>query len=283
MQSIVRGHRFWFELRGDRGPPVVLIMGFGLSGRAWWPQVEALQADHRVLIFDHRGVGETEPSRVPYGFAELADDVVGLMDHVGFDRAHVVGVSMGGMVAQHVVLRHPDRVRSVGLIATLPGGSLRATLPSLSSIGLFLWANSTRGAMRLAALRRLLTIQAPARSTRALDDDDDGAARPTVPTLEVFTVPATVKTRLAQLRSVLTHDVTAELPRVSAPVLIVKPERDRLVRPDNSERLLALVPHATILRLADAGHGVTHQRADDVNAALRAHFSRADASAGAPA
>jgi 3-oxoadipate enol-lactonase len=277
MQSTVRGHRFWFELRGDRGPPVVLIMGFGLSGRAWWPQVEALQADHRVLIFDHRGVGETEPSRVPYGFAELADDVVGLMDHVGFDRAHVVGVSMGGMVAQHVVLRHPDRVRSVGLIATLPGGSLRATLPSLSSIGLFVWANSTRGAMRLAALRRLLTIQAPARSTHGLGEGDAG------PTLEVFTVPATVKTRLAQLRAVLTHDVTAELVRVSAPVLIVKPERDRLVRPDNSERLLALVPHATILRLADAGHGVTHQRADDVNAALRAHFSRADASARAPA
>ncbi len=269
MHATVNGHRLWFDLQGDLGTPVVLVMGFGISGRAWAPQVAALREHHRTLIFDNRGVGESEPSRGSYGFADLADDVVALLDHHGFARAHVVGVSMGGMVTQHVALLHPDRVASVALIATLPGGSLRFTLPGPRAVSLFLRANTLRGERRFAALRRLLYTP----SYLATTTPERGFSEAN---LEVFSAPAAASTRLHQLRAVLRHDLTRELGRVRAPTLIVKPERDILVAPENSERLHRLIPGSRIVRLADAGHGATHQCAAEINRALLEHFARAD-------
>jgi hypothetical protein len=88
MFATIHNHRFWYELAGETGSPVMLIMGFGISGRAWVPQVQALQQQHRVVIFDNRGIGETETSKTPYGFADLAsggggDPIAGLPG--GFD------------------------------------------------------------------------------------------------------------------------------------------------------------------------------------------------------
>lgn len=270
MFATLNGQRLWYDLHGSQGTPVVLVMGFGISGRAWAPQVEGLSPHHRTLIFDNRGVGESESSKRRYGFTDLADDVVALMDHLGFERAHVVGVSMGGMVTQHVALHHGDRVRSISLIATLPGGGLRHTLPSPRAVSLFLRANTLRGEPRFAALRQLLY-------TRSYLDTSVPERGFSQSNLEVFAVPADTTTRLNQLRAVLRHDLTRELGRVRAPTLIVKPEQDILVRPDNSERLHRLIPGSRILRLADAGHGATHQRAAEINLALLDHFARADA------
>lgn len=269
MFATIHNHRFWYELAGETGSPVILIMGFGISGRAWVPQVQALQQQHRVVIFDNRGIGETETSKTPYGFADLADDTVGLMDHLGFDKAHIVGVSMGGMISQHLALRHPDRVQSLSLIATFPGGSLRHTVPSLKALGLFARANTTKGAPRIAALRKLLY-------TKGYLEQVQPEAAFSSQNLEVFAVPADTTTRLNQLRAVLRHDTTRELGRIKAPTLIIKPEDDMLVRPENSERLHTLLPGSTILRLKNAGHGATHQSADAINQALLDHFAQAD-------
>lgn len=269
MHATLNGQRLWFDVQGERGAPVVLVMGFGISGRAWAPQVAALKEHHRTLYFDNRGVGESEPSRRPYGFTDLADDVVALLDHHGFERAHVVGVSMGGMVTQHVALRHPDRVASIALIATLPGGSLVHALPGARAVSLFLRANTLRGARRFAALRQLLYTRSYLE--RAVPEHGFSAGN-----LEVFASPAAASTRLHQLRAVLRHDLTRELGRVRAPTLVIKPEADILVSPENSERLHRLIPGSRMLRLPDAGHGATHQCADQINQALLEHFARAE-------
>jgi 3-oxoadipate enol-lactonase len=269
MFATLRNHRFWYEIHGTSGPPVVLIMGFGISGRAWMPQVEALAKSHRVLIFDNRGIGETESSKTPYGFSDLADDTAALMDHLDWERAHVAGVSMGGMVAQHLALRHSHRLRSLALIATHPGGRLRHTLPWPWGLGLFLRANTARGEKRIRALRRLLY---PRSHLKNHDPRGDFAGA----SLEIFAVPADTTTRLNQIRSILGHDVTGELRRLTVPTLVVRPGRDLLVRPSNSDRLARLIPDAELFRLDDAGHGVTHQKAAELNARLMQHFRAAD-------
>ncbi len=270
MHATLRGQRFWYEVHGDDGPPVVLIMGFGISGRAWAPQIEGLKGRHRVLVFDNRGIGESESSKTSYGFADLADDTAALMEHVGFPRAHVVGVSMGGMVALHLALRHRPRVASLSLIATSPGGSLLHLAPRPRALALFLRANTARGAARFAALRQLLYT--PAYLAGARPEDGFSGAQ-----LDVFAVPADTVTRLNQLRAVLRHDVVRALRGLDAPTLIVKPEDDILVRPHNSERLHALIAGSRIERIRDAGHGVTHQHAALVNRALLEHFAAARA------
>src|SRR5580700_637459 len=120
-----RGARVHYQVVGERGDWVVLLQGLGLSSRFWFEQPELLANDpkrpRRVLVIDNRGAGKSDTPRPPYRMRQMADDVVAAMDAANVRRAVVVGISMGGMIAQHVALRHPQRVDGLVLIATTPG------------------------------------------------------------------------------------------------------------------------------------------------------------------
>lgn len=269
MHADIHGHRLWYDTYGETGTPVVLVMGFGISGRAWEPQVRSLRRHHRVVIFDNRGIGDSETSKSPYDFGDLADDTIALARHLGLDDAHFVGVSMGGMICQHIGLRHPKRVRSLSLIATHPGGKVLDFLPTMRGLYRFIVANTSSGPRRIEALRRLLYTPSFAPTVRPEQDFQDQS-------MEIFAVHADTVTRKNQLKAVLTHDVTSALPSLEIPTLVVRPGADLLVRPHHSDRLHALLPRSTLLRFDDAGHGVTHQCADPLNQALLQHFADAD-------
>src|SRR5574337_1137005 len=108
------------------GDPLLLIMGFGMPGDAWLGSLPFLQ-DFHAIYFDNRGTGQSDKPDGPYTIAQMADDAAGLLDHLGIARAHIYGVSMGGMIAQELVLRHPQRVRALVLGCTMCGGA-HATL-----------------------------------------------------------------------------------------------------------------------------------------------------------
>ena len=101
------------------GEPLLLIMGFGGDHLAWAFQVPTLAQRHRVIAFDNRGAGQTDAPDHPYTTRMMADDACGLLDALNIDRAHVIGVSMGGMIAQELALNHPDRLRSLHLGCSL--------------------------------------------------------------------------------------------------------------------------------------------------------------------
>ena len=269
MHVTLRGQKIWYETSGETGTPVVLVMGFGISGRAWAPQVRTLEKHHRVVIYDNRGIGESETSHTPYGFGDLADDTVALMDHLGYETAHVAGVSMGGMISQHIAIRHPDRVKSLSLIATHPGGAVHWTVPGLKGLSLFVRANTSHGDVRIEALRHLLYTPDYRENARP-EDDFEGDS------MEVFAVPADQTTRMNQLKAILKHDVTRQLKTLKMPTLVVRPDQDLLVRPVNSDRIHKLVPGSKLLSFAGAGHGVTHQCAAELNQHLLTHFALAD-------
>ena len=117
----VGGHPIAYELRG-RGVPLVLVAGTGYPGATWPPEVvDALAARHTVVTFDHRGTGDTPPSDERYSTRLFAQDALGLLAALHLDRAHVLGHSMGGRVAQWMALERPERIRSLILAATGPG------------------------------------------------------------------------------------------------------------------------------------------------------------------
>src|SRR5215218_8114787 len=113
--------RLHWESSGS-GPPLLLIMGLGLSGGAWWRSIPTLAKRFRVLTYDNRGTGRSTALTYTYTTEAMADDALAVLDSAGVERVDVYGMSLGGMVAQQLALRHPKRVGSLGLGATQPGG-----------------------------------------------------------------------------------------------------------------------------------------------------------------
>ena len=101
------------------GAPLVLIMGFSGDYTAWGLQIRAFAERHRVIAFDNRGTGQTDTPDAPYTTRMMADDTAGLLDALGIDRAHLIGISMGGMIAQELALAYPERVSSLHLGCSL--------------------------------------------------------------------------------------------------------------------------------------------------------------------
>lgn len=264
------GARLAYGLAGETGSPVLLVMGFAMPGRAWGHQVPDLARHHRVAFYDHRGAGNTEAPAGAYSMALFARDAVALLDHLGWDSAHVVGVSMGGMVAQHLALAHGHRLRSLTLMVTHAGGPrmLAMTLPGLTGFARVNVARSEDA--RLQALERLLfpaeflaacdRVEVRERLRRDLDRKSTSAKR------------------LSQLAAVLRHDTRARLAELGAlPTLVVKAARDILVRPSASDLLHHGIPGSRLVELAEAGHGIIRQCPAEVNTALLEHFAAADA------
>ena len=260
-----------YTREGAAGPAVLLIMGFGMSGRVWRPQVDDLARTHQVAFYDHLGIGESEPPTHGATMASMAGDAGRVLDALDWADAHVVGVSMGGMIAQELALRAPSRVRSLTLIATHAGG-LVAAMPRAEGLFHFAAANLGQTHHRVAALKRLLY-------TPEFLATVDGA-RLDARIAEMAGKRAPGRTLTGHLRAVLRHRTYRRLGRISAPTLVVRPGRDLLVHPRNSDVLARVIPGARLVRFDDAGHGVTFQRAADLNAELARHFAEVDAQLG---
>jgi pimeloyl-ACP methyl ester carboxylesterase len=242
-------------------------MGLRARGLAWEPVVEHLEQDHQLAFFDHRGIGPSAPLEGPTSMAEMAGDAAGVMDHLGWDAAHAVGVSMGGMAAQHLALDHGPRLRSLSLICTSArGGAVRLPAPSTVWIYLQTWMGSER--QRFTALSRLLYSpeflaqpgaldQVVGRLGRAFGHDAPGTWR-------------------AQFSAIGRHDVRDRLEQMpDVPTLVIGAGCDRLVPIANSEYLHERLPGSRMQRFDGAGHGVLAERAGEVAASLRAHIAAA--------
>jgi 3-oxoadipate enol-lactonase len=240
--AVLRSPLHWE--RTGAGPPVLLIMGLGLSGGAWWRSVPVLARRLQVLTFDNRGVGRSRSVQLAYTTDAMADDAVSVLDAAGVERAHVYGISLGGMVAQQLALRHPDRVRSLVLGATHPGGPhMRRPDPQVMA---FLWERlllpSEDAAWRSVPFNYSERCRAE-HPERIAEDVAQRLAHP-------FSEPV----YRAQLLAAALHDCHDRLNRIQVPTLVVHGERDRMIPVENGRMLAERIPGARLLELPDTGH-----------------------------
>ncbi len=244
-----REHRVHYRKVGERGPALVLIQGIGLDGRFWFDLPESLANDPdkpwRVLVPDNRGVGRSDLPGRPWSMADMADDVAAVLDHAGVRQAVIVGISMGGMIAQHVALRHPERVSGLVLMATTPGLP-HGKLPEFDTLG----------ALLSAPLRKVGHLQTLAKlvlPTHAHDRAPDllagwiGLMREHQPRKPAF---------FGQFGAVLGHSTGRRLASIQVPTRVVTGDQDSLVPPANSRLLRERIPNATLELLPGVGHGI---------------------------
>ena len=247
------GHpSLWYERRGS-GEPLLLITGFGISGAVFEPVLDRYAERFSCIVFDNRGSGRSQAPLRPTSMPELAADTVGLLDELGIASAHVYGVSMGGMIAQEVALRFPERVRGLVLGCTSPGGprSVRPTVRELRVV-----AAAAASAPRSPVDGTLAAVLFSERFRR----DEPERARFL---LEHFRrhLPA-AQGVAAQLLASVFHDTVSRLDQVQAPTLVLHGERDVMAPLDNARMLAERIPNAELAIVPGAGHAYALERPD---------------------
>jgi len=262
------GCSFAYKCAGS-GDAVVLIQGAGIHGDGWLPQTDELSASFRCLTFDNRGMGASQPSARRITVEQMAEDTLALMDETGFQTAHVVGHSLGGLVAQQIALTARDRVRSLALLCTSARGA-DATALTLQMLALGL---RTRIGPRRMRARAFLEIIMP-RQYLATQDLDSLAER-MLPLFghDLADSPPIV---MAQLNALKRFDATPRLRELAGiPTLVLSAAHDIIFRPHHGRALADGIPGATYLEIPNAAHGVPIQEPQAVNDALLRHFAAA--------
>jgi len=239
------GARIYYEITGAGGPNVVLIQGLGLSSRFWFETPRLLSGDHRVITLDNRGTGRSDRPRGPYRMTHMADDVAAVLDAAGADRAYVVGISMGGMIAQEVALRHGPRVHGLVLLATW-AGLPHVHLPALQTVATLL-ALPLLGRRAGPALSKLLLPPTHRRRARELLSAWPAALKAEPPDARAF---------FAQVAGAATHSTGFRLKRIDCPTVVVSGEKDVVMRKENGAILARRIPNASHEILPGVAHGI---------------------------
>jgi len=257
--AIINGIRMHYDMVGN-GDAVLLISGLSMPGAAWAPQVKALAPHFRVLTYDNRGVGETDlPPEPVYTVGQMADDAAALLRQFKIARAHVVGISMGGTIAQELALRHPQLVRSLVLVSTWAKTDARFVQVVES------WMSLTS---RVPIEERYRHVFFPWVFSPAFFEKKDNVE---TAFRAAMAYPHQTKAEAIerQARGIFTWNGTrvGRLGSIKVPTLIVAGKDDILTPPDFARALAKLIRRSR-LTLMPGGHSVTLEQADPFNRAL---------------
>jgi len=255
-KALANGIRIYYEVYGQ-GEPILLIMGMGGSALNWQSQIPTLSQHLRVIAYDNRDTGRSDMMDADYSLADMAGDAVGLLDHLGIDSAHVYSVSMGGMIAQELVLRHPNRVRTLVLGCTSP--CLSAMPPSKEA------------ERDMAAAGELPLREAFERTAWTGYSDGYFAAHKDDLWLRVQAeagLEPPLEAWQRQYAAVAIFDARDRVGQIRAPTLIMTGDEDPVVLPANSRFLAVHIPGAELLVFPGGRHAFNVEFEEESNGAV---------------
>ncbi len=256
------GARIWFEATGPQGAAaVVLVMGLGYPAAMWWRQVPVLAERHRVIVLDNRGAGHTgDVTGAPYLIETMAADVVAVLEAAGETRAHLVGISMGGMIAQEVALSRPDLVTSVVLMATHPGVRHATFAPAATAL-----LQSRSGWTAREAAEASIPFNYSTTTPRAAMEEDWAVRLPLASTAAGY---------LAQLAGGANWSSLDRLAGLEPPTLVVHGADDGLVPVENGRLVAGSIDGSELVVVSDANHILTTDQTAVVNDLLLGWMDR---------
>ena len=242
-----------------------MIQGVGVHASGWLPQLPALTPHFTCLTFDNRGLGKSQPIGAKITLPQLAGDTLALMDAQGWESAHLMGHSMGGLIAQEVALTARRRVKSLSLICTFARGKDASGLtPAKFWIGMRTWVGPAASRRRAFLELTLPKGQLP---------DDCGPLAEHLARYFGHDLANHPPVSMKQLSAISAHNVTPRLGELAGiPTLVISAQYDRLAPPASGKSIAAGIPGARYMEIADQAHGAPMLRADEVSQHLLTHL-----------
>jgi pimeloyl-ACP methyl ester carboxylesterase len=256
------GARIHYEEHGA-GEPVLLIMGLGSNAYGWYRTIPWLSERYRVIAFDNRGCGRSDVPEGAYSIAQMAADAVAVLDATGCETAHVAGASLGGMIAQRFAVAYPQRLRSLILVCTTPGGPNAARPTDEVTAALVQGGEDPSTVYR----RNAWFLYGEDTRTRHQERiEEDIVYRSKIPTLPTG--------YFGQIMAAVGHDVWDDLPSIAAPTLVLHGDADQLVPTANGPLIARRIPGAELVLVPGAGHMLQTDGGDAVRDAILAFLER---------
>lgn len=253
-----------YECVGE-GDPVVLVTGYGADLFAWALQAPELAQSHTVYMIDNRGVGDTDKPEGPYSIKMMADDTAGFFDAVGIEKAHLVGHSMGGMIAQRFALDYPEKLRSLTLAST------SCSPPRGTDMMLYLWTDILEKLGNEAFVNNII---AWAFTFDYIESHYDEMMTMRQMMIQHFEEkPLLPGPFRSQAAAVTKFDVKGEIENIRVPTMVLVGRGDILTPPAFSEEIAARIPGAK-LNVIGGGHAYNQEVPSEFNAALLEFFKR---------
>lgn len=250
----VNGLKLYYEIAGD-GAPVVLIPGFAAGRWIWFKQTAELARNFRVIIFDPRGVSASDKPEGPQTITLLADDVAHLLETIGVERAHIVGASFGGFVAQEFALKYPEMTRKLVLCCTSFGGP-NHIVPSAETLQALA---STKGLNSEERMRANLLLAFTPEYVRTQVAEVDRIVR----LRATNEVPEHIY--LSQLQAAMSFNTESRLEEIKSPTLVLSGDADVIVPVQNSRNLVKKIPGAEIRIVTGGSHTFFIEQAGEFN------------------
>jgi pimeloyl-ACP methyl ester carboxylesterase len=248
--------------RSGRGEPLLLIQGMSGTHLTWGePFLSRLEPDFDCVVFDNRGIGNSAEVSEPFTIADLAGDALAVMDAAGFESAHVLGISMGGMTAQELALAHPDRLRSLTLGCTYCGGPGSSLIAPEDGAPLL----EAMGSGNLDRVFRAMYAVNLSPGFRAVESHYADF------TAMASALPARQRTVQMQIQALYGHDTQARLGAITAPTLVVHGTEDKMIPVANGELIASLVPGSRLEILDGVGHMFWWEQPERSAELVRAH------------
>jgi 3-oxoadipate enol-lactonase len=264
--AMVNGQRLYYEVHGD-GEPLLCVHGLTCDTLAWIPQVQAFAAAHRTVIFDNRDVGQSSQCEGgDYEIADMARDALALADELELDTFHLLGISMGGAIAQEIAIEAPERVRTLTLAVTFPAGGAYAH--RLADV----WGARVRQVSREQHIDELMLLN------HTEEFYENGEMVEFLRTAMLNNPhPQTPDAFCRQLAACSRHETRDRLGALTMPTHVIGGEHDLLVPVWKSREIASLIPGAKLTVLPAAPHGLSLERAEEFNTSALAFIREAAA------
>ena len=248
----INGVKICYEVNGS-GFPIILLMGLGGNRKDWHEQVPVFAKHYRTISYDHRGTGDSDKPETGYSISQFADDCIGLLDHLNLDRAHLVGYSMGGRIAQLIASRYPNRVAALVLAAT----AAKPNSLNLYSLKLGAYLYENYGPSAAASVGPLVEFT-PSYFSR------------TLPTLvnklgAIPENPMPLHAFLGHVDAIENHDTTGILGSILSPTMVVIGDQEWLNPLPDANELVEGIPDARLQVITGASHGLIVEQPQQFN------------------